>query len=1406
MKTTTVKNNIAKFMNVALAVILVVGLAPTAILSNPETAQAASKNKMYYIKGVHGVGDTAVNNGTGYITAADQIAYCADIDKHGPSPDEFTYYDGLHISKEGGKNAKLMKFDYVYSNGYPNTKTIGGVTWTKGEARDITQLAIWIAAHGQDYVEKDLISWKEGRIPQKYMNAASSLANDAATYAANGGIRETATLPNVIGMDAETAQSTLENAGFVVVKNYTEQGVAPGPDPVDPSVPEENLHTNLVTSASTGSTVIYRGDVVTITIDGIGTNDPAASAKPTYKQVYVGAIAYITNSDGETQPMVTENAFGYITVTKASGNPAISNGNECYSLSGAVFTIKDKNGKEVGEIVTDASGSGTSTWLAAPATYTVEETTPPKGYALNGNTWKVKVNANDTKNVSVSDLPQNDPAGLLLAKYDGEKTWNGDNNLPQGSASLKGAEYVVKYYDGYYNTAKDAAASGSPTRTWVYATDENGVISLQYDKPLASTSDKKIRSDAVYQDSKKNNTFPLGTYVIQEYKAPEGYLLNNEIWVSKVTSKGTQEPVYTYNAPNGDTALKETVKRGDVSFVKKSENNNQNMAGIPFRITLLDQHGNEVENHIVVTDENGKVDTSASWNKHTYKTNQNDQGASEIIDGIVDGDNLLNGYNLDSGVWFGANTIAFDEEKGTYTYGDDIAANDERGALPYGMYKLEELPCPQNEGMTLVSTTFKISYDYSTNENRAIVDLGTFDDRMISIGTTATDKMDGDSTITAEPGVTIADKVHAENLEKGTEYVISGVLMDKATGKEYLDADGNTVTGTAIFTATAESMDVYVDFTFNASNVTEDTQLVVFERLATTADKDRVLAFHEDISDQGQTVKAVPPHISTTAKDAVDGDKDVVADETTKIYDEVAYDNLTPGKEYVVTGTLMVKETGKALLDADGKEITGSTTFTPEKTNGTVTVTFEFDSSLLAGKTLVAFEQLDRLGITVATHTDIEDEDQSVTVVPTNLHTTAADTADGDKRVVVDPESNVTDVVEYENVVPGKELTIVGILMDKATGLPMLSGEGMNDVDPKELSQFCTELKEAMGITKNVTLYEILNTEAGEEYYFFPEGYEGHSFFKINEDGSAYVVVDEAGKAIEGDTTSVPVKDFEAFLGKVADVYDTPMTPDYEAISAIMKKHADLLNVISIQKTTFTPEKANGTVTMEFPVNSIYNEAMETVVFEFLFKNGTLVSQHADLDDEGQTVAFVNSTIGTTATDKTDGDHELLPSREATIVDHVEYTDLIPGKEYNISGVLMDKATGKKLVVGDSYVTAEKTFVPNTANGSVDLEFTFDATALKGKNVVVFESLYKDGILIAEHADINDEGQTVHIAKEGLPGKDTDGGIGLDQTGQNILIVLGVLALIAAIAAGIGYYGHRQRKLADSTGDTADTE
>ena len=148
---------------------------------------------------------------------------------------------------------------------------------------------------------------------------------------------------------------------------------------------------------------------------------------------------------------------------------------------------------------------------------------------------------------------------------------------------------------------------------------------------------------------------------------------------------------------------------------------------------------------------------------------------------------------------------------------------------------------------------------------------------------------------------------------------------------------------------------------------------------------------------------------------------------------------------------------------------------------------------------------------------------------------------------------------------------------------------------------------------------------------------------------------------------------------------------------------------------------------------------------------------------------------------------------EVKVVDKVTYKNLVPGKEYTLSGKLMDQKTGKAALVDKKELTAKAKFTPDKASGSIELTFTFKADELGGKNLVAFEELYYGNTLVASHTDIKDEAQTVTLEKPadskktGSGGEKTSGGkasVSSPKTGDETNIFLFLIPMLLA-AAGI---------------------
>ena len=289
-----------------------------------------------------------------------------------------------------------------------------------------------------------------------------------------------------------------------------------------------------------------------------------------YVEYYVrvtppGATDGVTRPDGEHlsgyqhvggKVRVYRAFTGSLELIKSSANQTITNGNGCYSLKGAVYGLY-QNGAEIARKTTDEKGYAKFENVTA-GNYNLKEITPPKGYALDKTVYPVTINSSQTTRVDVKDYPQNDPVSILLGKIDKDTT----QNMPQGSASLEGAEFTIKYYA--VQSDKDPAESGKkPVRTWVMKTDERGFTRLG--------EKYKVSGDDFYYNSIGDITLPLGTVTVKETKAPKGYLLNEEVFVRQIKSKGSAEQVETYNMPT----IEEEVIRGDIQLVKYGETNDE---------------------------------------------------------------------------------------------------------------------------------------------------------------------------------------------------------------------------------------------------------------------------------------------------------------------------------------------------------------------------------------------------------------------------------------------------------------------------------------------------------------------------------------------------------------------------------------------------------------------------------------------------------------------------------------------------------------------------------------------------------------------------------------------------------------------------------------------------------------
>ena len=1058
---------------------------------------------------------------------------------------------------------------------------------------------------------------------------------------------------------------------------------------------------------------------------------------------------------------------GYLTLHKDSSNKTLTDANDCYSLAGAEYGVyTDSNcSNKVATLTTNVSGNANTVSLN-PGRYYVKETKAPKGYFTDSQVYTADVSGANRESspvkLSVSDNPSNDPMAMLLGKYDGQKTYNGAGNLPQGSATLAGAEFTVDYYATLdyksYDDLKNADVK--PTRSWTFKTNENGIANFK--------ADDFVSGDAFYYNSNNDPCIPRGTVVIRETKAPTGYVKSDDVSFQKIQENPTTGAVRTYNVPE----VAEQVYRSDIEFTKKADNGSEHLAGVPFKVTSLTTG----ESHIAVTDENGYFSSASSWNAHDSNTNANDWAltASDTIDSTK--------LDANAGFWFGNNSVL--DGNGTTSTSDAVKADNKLGALPFDTYSIEELRCSANEGYALINTTVTVTRDAKT------IDLGTFDDPEPEIHTTAYDASDSDHYVGVGT-VKISDKVEYSHLVAGKTYTVIGELHDAATG-DAVTVNGQAITAEKTFTAEDSAGSVTLDYAFDSYDLKGKT-LVVYETL--TDAKGAKLAEHRNKSDVSQQVTVLMPKLSTSAVGDADNSKSVTAEGDVTVTDYVRYTGLTAGQTYTLTGTLMDKSTKKAFVDADGNPVTATAEFTAEAESGTATVTFTFNaSSIKTGTKLIAFETLSTNGIEIADHKDINDIDQTVTVKAPVIGTTAVDAADGDKTVTGEENVAVRDTVHYNNVTPGKTYKVIGALYEKVLDKNgKVTKKVFKDKDGTPVTAEANFTAEDSYGNVDVTFYfdgsslkEGTSLVAFESLSYNDNEIASHA--DVNDSGQTVIITKPklsttATDALDGDKNLIG-EDNATIVDTVHYMNVTP-GKTYKVSGTLYEKVTDKDGKVTKKQlldadgnpvtaeTEFVPEDTYGTVDVTFAFDASDLKAKDKVVaFESLSLNGKELASHADIEDKSQTVTITKPTLSTTAVDGLDADKNLIGEGDVTIVDTVKYKNVTPGKTYKVTGTLYEKVTDKdgkvtkkQLLDADGNpVTAETEFVPEDTYGTVDVTFAFDASDLKAKDkVVAFESLSLNGKELASHADIEDKSQTVTItkpevgttAKDGFDGNQT---------------------------------------------------
>ena len=1225
-----------------------------------------------------------------------------------------------------------------------------------------------------------------------------------------------------------------------------------------------------------------------------------------YVEYYVrvtppGATDGVTRPDGEHlsgyqhvggKVRVYRAFTGSLELIKSSANQTITNGNSCYSLKGAVYGLY-QNGIEIARKTTDVNGYAKFENVTA-GNYDLKEITPPKGYALDKTIYPVTINSSQTTRVDVKDYPQSDPVSILLGKVDKDTT----QNMPQGSASLEGAEFTIKYYA--VQSDKDPAETGKkPVRTWIMKTDENGKCRLD--------EKYKVSGDEFWKKPFGVATLPLGTITIQETKAPKGYLLNEEIFVRQIISKGTAESVETYNMPT----IEEEVIRGDIQLVKYGETNDEpGDSGADIKKPLKDIKFHLTSKttgdvYTIITDEQGvattkQLGTSDRGNLpfDTYTVSEespypeydiiapfevtvDEEGKTYtyiLRNDTVDAPLSVQKVDKETGKVIpiaGAQFQILDENKKPITMKVsyptpmeiDTFETDANGSftlpekLEYGSYYLHETKAPEGYLLGIEDIPFVVDQEFDWENPLSITypdapakgkirvtktDKET--DKPIPSGaeftvTAAEDITTPDGTIRTEKGTVVATLTTDEKGKAETEALYLGKYVVKET-----KAPNGYLLNPKEFAVTLEYEDQETEIVYGNVTVPDELAKGKIRVKKTDAETGNGLSgaefeirAKEDIITPDGTVKVKAGTVVDTIKTSDKGTAEtkelylgkyevqetkapegyllntqkypvelIYADQETEIvYGDVTVpDELAKGQIEILKKD---EETGNLLSGAEFTVTAAEDITTPDGTlraeKGTVVDTIVTDTTGIAkskelylGKYIVK-ETKQPIGFIRPNQTwdvELKYADQKTELVKENLTIKNQPT-----EIIIDKKETGTDK-------PLEGVKFVIWNKDKE-----------DPIDPG------MQHKEIYTTDANGKI-RLLYLEPGNYAVAEVESIPGYAWddkiiyeFTITEDGRVDGEVSHT-IPVGNDRTEITETNAINVSTGTQDAYAVDLTviDTVSMVNLMPNREYKLQLILADAKTgeplkvkdqpsgdllttekTFTADTSKMDVDMQIEFDASPFAGRTIVVYEYLYQDGVEISKHEDPNDKKQQLYVKDKLkLNTTAIDLISGTHEAIAKKDVTIRDNVDHFGLIAGQEYVLKGILMDQTTGKPLVINGKQITAEKSVQIETADGTVPIDFTLDASELNNRSIVVYEYLYHNGQLIASHEDITDEDQTITFKvgslKPILPPNKGGGLLSALKTGDFSDITPFAIALIGtgAIILSIVVYKKKKRE------------
>ena len=926
-------------------------------------------------------------------------------------------------------------------------------------------------------------------------------------------------------------------------------------------------------------------------------------SKAIQDKVYAGAKAFASENrncyecggyiySGEGQDIGqfwVELAVGNATLKKTSGNAGITDGNGNYSIAGAVYGVySDKDCKEqIATLTTDESGNTETVEVKAGTVY-IKELSAPAGYKVDNTVYSLNVEAGKTATLKVSDTPKVTDTLIELFKIDMET----GKATAQGNASLEGAAFTWKYYDGYY-TADTLPAE--PTRTWTTKTiaekDDNGTV--HYVSRLSDTY--KVSGDSFYTQNGEN-VLPLGTLTVEETKSPSGYLLEGAYMQASGSEEQIKGLYVTQITEDGDLAVltgsnqysvSDKVIRGGVKIQKRD----------------LETGDTKSQGGATLKDTEFEI----------ISLNENDV----LVDGKLYGKN---------------------ETVKTIRTGVDGIATTDTDTLPYGKYRIEESKAP--DGYLTVGAKV---VEFSITENGKIVDLtgeessvynqvkrGDLEGVKIGAGThkrLADVPFRITSKTTGESHIIVTD----DNGQFSTS-------SDWASHKHNTNAGKTSEDG--IWFGTSEPDD-------SKGALLYDTYIIEELRCESNKGFTLIPAFEIVVSRNNVTVdlgtltdeyeKEITIHTTATTED---GEKSAVAGREVTIIDTVKLDGLEAGTKYQLVGWQMLKEDNAELL-INGKRVENSYTFTADDEEMEIEIKYTFNASSLGGQSLVTFEELYDMSnpdepVKVAEHKDIEDEGQTVEIMERiiSIHTTAV-SEDGEKSIVAGNEVTIIDTVKLDGLEVGTEYQLSGWQMLKEENAELLiDGERVEnsytftaDHESMEVQIAFTFDASSLGGQNLVTFEELYDLSNPDK----PEKVAEHK--DITDEGQTILITE---RIITIHTTATG-KDGEKVIksGEKVTIIDTveleglEVGTKYQLSGWQMLKEENAELLIDGKRVEnsyiFTADAESMEIQIEFTLNTSALYGQSLVTFEELYDMSNpdepeKVAEHKDISDEGQTV------------------------------------------------------------------------------------------------------------------------------------------------------------------------------------------